>query len=62
MNKEPWIRMLLVSIAVLVAMIVAVVAVALPHASWAGRVKAGAAAFAVTLPTVLVTMTAAGLL
>jgi hypothetical protein len=54
--------MLLVSIAVLVGLIAAVVAVALPHASWASRVKAGAAAFAVTLPTVLVTMTAAGLL
>jgi len=61
-DKSPWTRVLLVCIAILVGAVVAVVAVALPHESWTGRTKAGAAAFAITVPTVLATMTAAGLL
>lgn len=62
MNNEVAVRLLLVCIAVLVGLISAVVAAALPHPSWVGRVKAGATTFAIAVPTALVTMTAAGFL
>jgi hypothetical protein len=51
-----------VCIALLVGIVSFVIAAALPHSSWVGRVKAGAAAFAVAVPIMLVTMTAAGFL
>jgi hypothetical protein len=54
--------MLLVCIALLVGAVIATIAAALPQKAWTGRVKAGAAAFAVAVPVVLATMSAAGLL
>ncbi|GAB7052866.1 hypothetical protein [Catenuloplanes indicus] len=62
MNNVSATRILLVVVAVLVGIVVATIAAALPHTSWAGRVRAAAAAFALTIPTVLALLAATGAL
>ena len=62
MNKHIAVRLLLVTVALLIGSVSAVIAAALPQPSRVGRVKAGATTFAIAVPAALVTMTAAGLL
>jgi hypothetical protein len=61
-NNDIAVRLLLVTVAVLIGVVSAVVAAALPQPSWVSRVKAAATTFAIAVPAVLVTMTAAGFL
>lgn len=59
------VKALLVCVAVLIGVIVAGIAAMLPSrpkVTWASRVRSGAIAFAVTLPMVLTSMSAIGLL